>query len=343
MSAKSIAVVGAGLIGKRHVEIVSRLPQTNLAAIVDPSPQSVGLADQMGTQHFGDIGNMLTQVKPDGVIIASPNQLHVHQGLQCVAAGVPMLIEKPIDSSVEAATELVEQAAIKSVPIAVGHHRRHNPIIQSAKSRIEAGEIGDIVAVQAACWLYKPDDYFQVEWRTKSGAGPIFINLIHDIDLMRHLCGEITAVQAMQSSKSRGHEVEDTAAITLQFDNGALGTMSVSDTIVAPWSWELTAAENPAYPSTGQSCYLIGGTHGSVEVPTGRVWTQNDPRSWWEPINNKSIDIEMHDPLDAQILQFCRVIEGSEPPLVSGEEGLRTLIALEAVKRSAATGKLVRL
>ncbi len=65
----------------------------------------------------------------------------------------------------------------------------------------------------------------------------------------------------------RGNPIEETAAILLSFANGALGTFSVSDTTAAPWSWELTARENPAYPATGQACYMIGGTEGALELP----------------------------------------------------------------------------
>ena len=73
------------------------------------------------------------------------------------------------------------------------------------------------------------------------------MNLIHDMDLLRHLCGEVTSVQAFESNAARGIR-EDSAVILLRFANGALGTVTVSDTIVAPWSWELTTGgENPAY------------------------------------------------------------------------------------------------
>lgn len=252
-----------------------------------------------------------------------------------------MLIEKPVADEAEPAQKLISEAAVAGVPILVGHHRRHNPIIEAAKACIDAGAVGDIVAVQAACWLYKPDDYFSVDWRTKKGAGPVFINLIHDIDLMRHLVGEVVSVLAMESNRTRGHEVEDTAAIILNFENGALGTVTVSDTIVAPWSWELTAAENPAYPETGQTCYQIGGTKGSLEVPTGTIWSQDGERSWWRPIEAGTCDIESDDPLMRQLDHFCNVMEGRAQPLVSGEEGLSSLKVIGAIKRSAQTGLIV--
>ena len=83
----------------------------------------------------------------------------------------------------------------------------------------------------------------------------------------------------------RGHENEDVASVLLKFDSDIVGTISVSDTIVSPWSWELTAKENPAYPPTSESCYLFGGDHGSLSVPDLTIWKNKDKRGWWEPID----------------------------------------------------------
>ena len=253
-----------------------------------------------------------------------------------------MLIEKPIADQARAARGLVEDSERLGIPLLVGHHRRHNPIIQAAKARIDSGAIGEVVAVQAACWLYKPEDYFEAAWRTRRGAGPVFINLIHDIDLLRYLLGEVTAVQAFDSNETRGHEVEDTAAILLRFESGALATVTVSDSIVAPWSWELTAAENPVYPETGQACYLIGGTRGALEIPVGRIWSQEGERSWWRPLDLETYEVERHDPLDLQLRHFCEVIAGKAEPLVSGREALRSLQVIEAILAAARSGRTVR-
>lgn len=338
-----LAVAGAGLIGKRHVEAVQRCDAAIVSAIVDPAPAARDLAGSVGCHWYASIADMLTAGAPDGVIIATPNQMHVENGLQCVRAGVPILVEKPISDSAQSATQLVEEAAGLDVPVLVGHHRRHNPLIRAARAQIESGAIGDIVAVHAACWLYKPDDYFNVVWRTQPGAGPVFINLIHDIDLLRYLVGEVVSVQAAQSSHTRRHDVEDTAAIIVGFANGALGTITVSDSIVAPWSWELTAAENPAYPATNETCYYIGGTRGSLEIPKGRIWSQGDERSWWQPINQADYKADSRDPLDEQIEHFCEVIKRTQQPVVSGLEGLKSLQVVEAIKTSASDGRKIDL
>ncbi len=335
-----IAIVGAGLIGRRHANLIREGDDAVLSAIVDPTDTARDFAAEAGAPWFASVADMLTADHPDGLIIATPNQLHLDHGLQAVEAGLPALIEKPIADSVAAAEKLVSAAEAAKIPLLIGHHRRHNPLIADAKARIVSGELGTLVAVHGMFWLYKPDDYFDGEWRRKPGAGPVYINLIHDIDLMRHLVGEVTSVRAIQSSAARGHEVEDTAAALLTFENGALGTVTVSDSIVGPWSWEQTSGENPAYPETDQHCYLIGGTKGSLSLPNGEVWGQDEPRSWWLDFQRSGPAARSdEDPLARQIAHFCDVIRGRAQPLVSGREGLQTLRVIEALKQSAETGE----
>ena len=334
-----IAVVGAGLIGQRHAKLIKAGTDAILSAIVDPTDAARSFAESMGAPWYASIAVMLGADRPDGLIIATPNQLHLDHGLQAVEAGLPALIEKPVADSVAAAEQLVIAAEGAQIPLLVGHHRRHNPLIADAKAKVDSGALGRLIAVNAMFWLYKPDDYFDIEWRRKPGAGPVFINLIHDIDLMRHLVGEVASVQAIQSSAARGHKVEDTAAALLTFENGAIGTISASDSIVGPWSWEQTAGENPAYPETDQHCYLIGGVKGSLSLPNGEVWAQDEPRSWWRDFQRSGPRARPdEDPLVRQIAHFCDVVRGQAAPLVSGREGLQTLRVVDALKRSAERG-----
>jgi predicted dehydrogenase len=342
-----IAVAGAGLIGKRHIDAIRSAAHAGLACIVDPDPPARELANGLGVPYFPALEDMIaatagpTGMAIDGVILATPNQLHVEGGTACIEARLPVLIEKPLAVDLEGARALVDAAEAVDVPLLTGHHRRHNPLIAAAKSAITSGVIGTPVSAHAMFWLFKPDDYFDVDWRRQPGAGPVYLNLSHDIDLLRHLVGEITAVTARESNAVRGNAVEETTVILVEFANGALGTVNVSDTIPAPWSWELTAGENPAYPHTDQACYQIGGTHGSIELPRNRIWQYHGERSWWKPLEVRTVPAQPGDPLVRQIDQFCAVIDRGEDPLVSGREGLRTLEVVDAVKQSAETGNRI--
>ncbi|MEY1556395.1 Gfo/Idh/MocA family protein [Yoonia sp. R2331] len=325
MAAPKITVFGAGLIGRRHVEQATA--QARLAAIVDPTDAARTLAAEAGVPHFADPESYLAAERPDGIVIATPNHLHAAHALAAIAAGVPVLIEKPLADTRDNADRIVQAARAADVPVLVGHHRRHNPIVARAKAEIAAGTLGQIVAVQGQFWLYKPADYFEATWRKGPGAGPAMINFIHDVDLLRHFCGEIVEVQAMRSNVRRGQSVEDTAAVLLRFENGALGTFSLSDTIAAPWSWEMTSGENPIYPHHPGTCYTIGGTQAALSVPDLRLWSHDGPRSWWNPINAQTLQVDHADAFVRQFSHFIDVINGA-PPLVSAEEGRASLAAV---------------
>ena len=216
-------------------------------------------------------------------------------------------------------------------------------MIQKARSIVDSGRLGRVLSVHGTCWFLKPDEYFEPAWRRQKGAGPVFLNLIHDVDNFRYLCGDVVSVQSFESNAVRQNPVEETSVIALRFASGALGTINVSDAIVAPWSWELTSGENRSYPHTGETCYYLGGTSGSLTVPYLDVWTNPGRPGWWQPISAERMGYDAADPLAAQIGNFCRVIRGIEAPVVSGREGLGTLRVILAVKEAAASGQRVDL
>ena len=285
-----IAVVGAGLIGRRHVEVICGSSQCSLCAIVDPSSGAGQFASVLGVANFASLRDLFQERKPDGVILATPNQLHAQQGIECIAAQVPAIIEKPVADTLEQGLELLQAAEAANAKILVGHHRRYSSIMAKAVEVVSSGELGEIVAVVGTTLLYKDETegYFDgpFAWRRESGGGPILINLIHDIGNLRALAGEISEVHAMASNKTRGFAVEDTAAISLRFAGGALGTFTLSDTAAADHSWEHTSGEDMQNFSAAQSddsdCYLICGTLGSLGIPTMRLrrYADRAARSW---------------------------------------------------------------
>lgn len=339
---KRIALVGAGLVGVRHIDAIKQADSVELAAIVDTSDQAKQIATDNNVNWHTSLDELFKNQSPDGALLSTPTHLHVEQGLQCIEAGCPVLVEKPIATSAADALQLVKLGAERGVPILVGHHRRHNPLIQKAHALVEAGELGDVRSAHGTCWLYKPDDYFEVApWRTKKGAGPISVNLVHDVDLMRYLLGDVVRVQAAASKSARGFENEDVAAAVLTFASGVVGTITVSDSVVSPWSWELTASENPKYPATDQSCLMIGGSKGSLSIPDLSLWTHSGKRSWWSPISATSFPQEFSDPLVKQMEHFGEVIAGNADPLVSGVEGMKSLQVVEAIQMSAETQQAI--
>lgn len=336
-----IAVAGAGLIGRRHIELIDASPDCMLAGIADPSPTAKDYAQARNTSWYADHRALLEQQNPDGLIIASPNALHLQMALDCAEADVPALIEKPVTDSVSAAQRLCAAVKRSGVPMLVGHHRRHNPIVKAARETVATGRLGRLTAVTGLWLLKKPDDYFEVAWRREPGGGPLLINLIHDIDSLRFICGEIIEVQALTASMVRGFPVEDTAALLLRFASGALGTMVVSDATPSPWSWELTSGENAAYPKQEQPCYILAGSSGSLSVPTMELWSYPQNPGWHAPLARASVELANFDPLAEQLRHFLGLIAGREQPLISVEDAMGTLAVVEAVSEAASTGHSV--
>lgn len=335
MAPVSIAVVGAGAIGRKHIALLSRSPVARLAAVVDPTHAAADLAAGLGVPHVPRLESLTGAA---GVILATPTPLHLPQALQCIAKGLPVLVEKPVTATADEAMALSRAAQAAGLPVLVGHHRRHNPRIDAAKALIGDGGLGRVVAVHASVLLCKPDDYFAPDWRRRAGAGPVLTNLIHEIDTMRHLVGEVVSVQAATSQAVRGFDVEDTAVALLYFACGALGTVAVSDATAAPWSWELTAAENPDYPPTGQSCLTIAGTEASVELPGLRLWRYaGGPRGWMTPLVPQTLTVTDEDPLLRQIHHFAAVIRGDAAPLVTAADAGRSVAVVDAILRAAAS------
>jgi predicted dehydrogenase len=342
-----VAVAGAGIIGRAHMAALADSPRAVLSAIVDPSPAAEPLAAQAGVPLFKTLDELLAAERPDGVILATPNHLHVPQALRCMAAGLPLLLEKPIATTVQEAQTLVDEVARTGARVLIGHHRAHSPIMAKARQVVQSGQLGQLVAVVGSATFFKPDSYFQDgPWRTVAGGGPILINLIHEVHNLRMLCGDIVAVQAFQSNATRGFEVEDTVAINLRFASGALGTFMLSDTAACARSWEHTSQENKAYPSYGdEDCYVISGTHGSLAVPTMRLKTypRAEARSWWLPFEEGTVGLVREDPIARQLAHLVQVIRGEAQPLVTARDGLDNLRVTEAIAQAALTGAVVNL
>jgi predicted dehydrogenase len=345
MSKTRVAVAGAGYIGQAHMQAAQRSASVELSAVVDPSPAAKAHADAAGVPLYGSLAELFAKDKPDGVVLATPNPLHVQHALACIAAGLPMLLEKPIAQTVADAEQLVHAADEANARVLIGHHRAHSPIMAKAKQVVDSGVLGRLVAVTGTALFLKPDHYFEdAPWRREMGAGPILLNMIHEVHSLRLLAGDIIAVQAFTSHAVRGFAVEDTVAISLRFASGALGTFLLSDTAASAKSWEQTSQENTAYPSyDDEDCYVIAGTNGSLSIPTMRLKTypRDEDRSWWKPFEVGTVGMVRDDPIKHQMEHFGAVVRGEAAPLVNARDGLANLRVTEAIVAAAKSGTTI--
>jgi predicted dehydrogenase len=340
----AVAVVGAGLIGRTHIDTIIASDVAMLAAIVDPTAAGQALAASLRVPWFAQHADLLAAQACDAAIIATPNAMHLSQALDFVAAKIPVLVEKPVTATISDARALTDAATVGHVPVLVGHHRRHNPIIARAREVIASGALGRLTTATILYTFLKPTPYFDMAWRRDPAAGgPILINLIHEIDLVRHLLGEIESLQAIASNDVRGFAVEDTVAVLLRLVNGALVTISLSDAVTAPWSWDLAARESPHYPPQPRSVqtHFISGTEGSLTLPDCTQWSYKNEPSWFAPITAEPLTVGGDNPYVLQLAHFCQVVRGEVAPLCSAADGAATLAATLAVREAAASGKAV--
>jgi len=240
---------------------------------------------------------------------------------------------------------LCDAVAQYGIAVLVGHHRAHSAIMAQARAVVASGRLGRLVSVVGSATFYKPDRYFaEAPWRSAPGGGPILINMIHEVHNLRILCGEVVAVQAIASNAVRGHAVEDTVSIGLQFASGALGSFMLSDTAASARSWEQTSQENKAYSHyADEDCYVVSGTLGSLSVPTMRLKTYatGAPRSWQAPFECSVADAVRNDPLVQQMAHFAALIRGEAAPLVSVYGGLANQKVIEAIAAAASSGQTI--
>lgn len=345
MTRQKIAVAGAGYIGLAHIDCLRSSATCVLSAIVDPSPAAALVAVKEGVPLFNSLDELIESARPDGIILATPNQFHVSHALTCMEAGLPILLEKPIATTLDEGERLVRAVQERDAIVLIGHHRAHSPIMAKAREIVDSGALGRLVGVIGSAVFFKPDHYFNDNpWRKEVGAGPILLNMIHEVHNLRMLCGEIVSVQAMSSNAIRGFPVEDTVAISLRFANGALGSFLLSDTAACARSWEQTSQENKAYASyDDEDCYVITGTFGSLSVPTMRLKTYGkaEDRSWWKPFDVSVAALTREDPLARQIEHFGAVVRGEVQPLVSARDGCENLRITNAIVESSRTGQLI--
>lgn len=326
----------------RHVEVAQKSDKVSLTCVVEPIEARRAELTAMGLTAVATLDDAPAETA--AAISATPTQVHFASATGTLSRGWPTLVEKPITGTLADAQTLLQTAEKAGLPLITGHHRRCHPFSITARNLLM--EIGLIVAIQGLWSLRKHANYYDTPWRTQPGAGVLMTNLSHELDLIRYLVGEIGAVQAMTSNHQRQLQVEDTAAINLVFQNGAMGQFLMSDAGASPWSFETATAENPAIAPSGQDYLRIVGTEGALAFPSLTLCGRSDDGEieWSKPLTQHTpLTFEKIDPLLAQIDRFADLIAGNEDDvLCTGADGLAALEWTLAAKYSAATQRIIK-
>ena len=356
-----VVIIGAGLIGPRHAESVVKCPDALLYAFVDPSPQAEAVAQRFNVPLYRDIDELLLAAGrtgdhdndknnnfPDAAIVCSPNATHVPLSKQLLAAGIHVLVEKPVAITVSSGLELLRHAkeheSINGAKALAGHHRRFNPYVVAANRALSSSAIGRPLAVSGLWVLRKPASYYEAPtaWRaSESGGGPVLINLVHEIDILHYLLGPIVRVYAEETLSTRGHEAEEGAAIVLKFESGVVGTFLLCDSAPSAHSFEAGTGENPNIPRSGRDFYRIFGSEGTLSVGDMKVERYRDDGgegAWSDEVIEEDVQVGGEVPFDEQVGHLVRVVRGLEGPRCSIEDGLRAVVVAEAVRKAMKTG-----
>ncbi len=344
----TVGVVGAGFIGCKHIEVLQLDPRVEIIGVADPGENGAKRAAGFGLPCYSSLDALLSK-SPQALIIATPTELHAEQAMRVAEQGVALFIEKPLVATEQEVRQLLDVLRLNKTPTLVGHHRRYYPVVQQTRSLITKGTIGDLLAVTGQWTTRKHDAYFEPAWRRKVAAGPLLTNLVHDLDTLRFICGEVVSVQA-QSSRTRGFEKEDTTAIIMTFANGALGTFILSDITPSPWTWEFAVAES-TYPELDekQNTLRFMGSLAALEFPRLRRWQHKGTEHHWHiPMMSNKLKIDndddpAFDAFKAQSAHFIDVARGEVEPLVSAEDAAGTLLATLAVIEAAESGRKIQI
>lgn len=227
----NIGLIGAGRIGIVHAEtITNRIPKARLIAIADPDMDAAeALSEHLKVPHITDDGrNLWKREGIDAVIIASATHTHAEYIVWAAEAGKHIFCEKPIShdlDEIDAALAAVKRAGVK---LQIGFNRRFDPNFVAVKAAMDEGKIGTphVLRITSRDPAPPPISY------VRSSGGMFFDMTIHDFDMARFLCGEVVRVHAFGGCRV-DPEIEaagdiDTAVISLEFENGAFGTIDNS-------------------------------------------------------------------------------------------------------------------
>ena len=342
MSEVKLAIAGGGVIGRRHADAIVNADSAVLIAIADPAPSGRQLAENMNVPLYSDLQELLAAEAIDGVIVSTPTQHHLKPTITALDSGCHVLVEKPIMATLEEADQVVVKAAECSCEVLVGHHRRYYSLIHRAREIIQSGELGQLVAVSGQWTVRKADAYFHPDWRKKWEAGPVLTNLIHEMDSLRYICGEVVSISAEVSHAVRNWEKEDAVAIIMRFSSGAIGTFMLSDQATSPWAWELGTGETVFFPRTAQNAVRFMGTKAALDFPNLTLWHHGDETPDWNHlISPDTFELKLEDAYALQIAHFAAVIAGRESPIINAADGRRTLRTTLAVFEAARSGQRV--
>ena len=307
-----VGIIGVGTMGSNHARVLAELPYVEVVGLADPDrSQAMRVAKALGCAAVSD-HKTLIGLGLDAAVVAAPTHLHHSIALDCIAAGLHVLVEKPIAPSVEEGGQIVAAARRAGVTLMVGHVERFNPAVQSIKQAIEGEQILSIAITRVGPFPPR-----------MSNVGVVIDLAVHDIDLIRWFTeSDIIEVQPQLSSARASRE--DIALLQFRTESGVLAHINTN--------WLTPFKARTVHVAT-QEKYVIG------DLLTRQV----TECFGFQPDGSYSmrhLSVGHAEPLRSELIAFIEAIRTGIAPAVSGEEGVASLeVAIRCLNGNTAAPK----
>jgi predicted dehydrogenase len=326
-----IGIAGAGFMGTTHAQAWSETGAQIVGVVAETVEEAKPLADQYNLKIFPDLTAMLKEV--DVVDICTPTHLHHPMVLEAAAQGKHIICEKPLALNVDLASEMLAACRTAGVRLLVAHVVRFFPEYASAKSAVEAGQIGRPGVIRLSRGSYRPKKPVGNWFLDEAKSGGILMDLmIHDFDYARWIAGEVESVFAKKVSSGHPEAPIDYALAILRHTNGTLSH------ITGAWAYP---------PPTFRTQLEIAGDAGLIEfdsdatVPIRSLLMRSEMEG--APDVGLPSSPLSESPYTTQIKEFYDALNGFKTPRVTAEDGLAAIQIAQAAIQSAKTGQAVTL
>ena len=348
MKIYNVAILGCGKVAHLHAKAIENLPNARLAGVWSRTPKTaVEFADKYGTTGYAEISKMVKSEKIDLALVCTPHPFHLEPVLEAANAGANILVEKPLASTLEDSDKIISACKNAGVKLGVISQRRWYEPVKRVKAAIEAGKIGKPVFGTINMLGWRDKDYYDAdEWRGTWGmeGGGVLVNQApHQLDILLWFMGEIDEVYGQWRNLNHPYiEVEDTAVAIVKFKNGGIGNIIVSNSQKPGIYGKVHVhGENGASVGvqTDGGAMFIAGRSGVLEPPVNDIWSVPGEEKLLEEWKKQDSEFfGKNDPtvyyMERQIEDFLQAIGNDTEPLVTGEDGRRTVELFTAIYRS---------
>lgn len=333
-------VVGCGMIGKVQAEAIAAIPGARLLAVCARDQQRTAeFAAKFDATPYTDYDAFLKHPDLQIVNICTPSGRHAEQGIAAARVGKNVLVEKPIEITLEKADALIDACDRAGVKLGVIFQSRFLPAAQQLKTAIDESRLGKLMIGDAIVkWYRAPEYYAPGSWHgtaAEDGGGALINQAIHTVDLLRWMMGPVETVFAMKSALRYPHiEGEDTLVASLRFHNGALGVIQAATSAKPGFKRRVEiSGENGSVILDGDaiSCWAVDGE--AAASGDGEQITDGSA-------NPAAISNEGHR---RQIEDMMHAVLENRPPMIDGREGRNSLEVVSALYESARRGEPFRL